>query len=86
MYIIHMYYNIIYSMYIPCIYVHNTMYRCLTVVDMVCMFSFIQWMYPSGGGEENVESAALGIIILWTTWYIYVIVFIYVYLTLLLYM
>jgi len=25
-------------------------------------------MYPSGGGEENVESAALGIIILWTTW------------------
>ena len=26
-------------------------------------------MYPSGGGEENVESAALGIIILWTTWY-----------------
>lgn len=32
--------------------------------------SFVQWMYPSGGGEENVESAALGIIILWTTWYI----------------
>ncbi|CAI8026356.1 Putative ammonium transporter 1 member 5 [Geodia barretti] len=31
--------------------------------------SFIQWMYPSGGGEENVESAALGIIILWTTWF-----------------
>ena len=31
--------------------------------------SFIQWMYPSGGGEENVESAALGIIILWTTWW-----------------
>ena len=52
-------------------YIHNTMYiLCLTVVDMVCMFSFIQWMYPSGGGEENVESAALGIIILWTTWYI----------------
>ena len=31
-------------------------------------YSFTQWMYPSGGGEENVESAALGIIILWTTW------------------
>jgi Amt family ammonium transporter len=31
--------------------------------------NFIQWMYPSGGGEENVESAALGIIILWTTWF-----------------
>lgn len=30
--------------------------------------SFVEWMYPSGGGEENVESAALGIIILWTTW------------------
>ncbi len=25
-------------------------------------------MYPSGGGDENVESAALGILILWTTW------------------
>ena len=60
----------VYMYTIQCIYVHNTMYICLTVVDMVCMFSFIQWMYPSGGGEENVESAALGIIILWTTWYI----------------
>ena len=31
--------------------------------------SFIEWMYPSGGGDENVESAALGILILWTTWF-----------------
>uniref|UniRef100_A0A1X7U2D2 Ammonium transporter AmtB-like domain-containing protein n=1 Tax=Amphimedon queenslandica TaxID=400682 RepID=A0A1X7U2D2_AMPQE len=30
---------------------------------------FLEWMYPSGGGEENVESAALGILILWTTWF-----------------
>ena len=35
----------------------------------IFIFSFVQWMYPSGGGEENMESAALGIIILWTTWY-----------------
>ena len=34
----------------------------------LCGFSFVEWMYPSGGGEENVESAALGILILWTTW------------------
>ena len=31
--------------------------------------SFLEWMYPSGGGDENVESAALGILILWTTWF-----------------
>lgn len=30
---------------------------------------FLEWMYPSSGGEENVESAALGILILWTTWF-----------------
>ena len=36
---------------------------------LVCScFSFLEWLYPSGGGEENVESAALGILILWTTW------------------
>ena len=29
--------------------------------------SFIDWLYPSGG-EGEVESSALGIIILWTTW------------------
>ncbi|XP_064390496.1 ammonium transporter 2-like isoform X2 [Halichondria panicea] len=31
--------------------------------------NFLEWMYPSGGGDENVESAALGILILWTTWF-----------------
>ena len=31
--------------------------------------SFLEWMYPKGGGDENVESAALGVLILWTTWY-----------------
>ena len=35
---------------------------------VLSVYRFIEWMYPSGGGEENVESAALGIIILWTTW------------------
>jgi len=35
---------------------------------MSIIFSFIKWMYPSGGGDENVEFAALGILILWTTW------------------
>ena len=41
---------------------------CCYLVLPVVIFSFVEWMYPSGGGEENVESAALGIIILWTTW------------------
>jgi len=27
-------------------------------------------MYPNDGGGENVESAALGVLILWTTWYV----------------
>ncbi|XP_065911000.1 ammonium transporter 2-like isoform X2 [Dysidea avara] len=31
--------------------------------------SFLEWMYPKGGGDENVESAALGVLILWTTWF-----------------
>ena len=26
-------------------------------------------MYKPGGGGENVESAALGVLILWTTWF-----------------
>ena len=30
---------------------------------------FLDWMYPVGGGGENVESAALGVLILWTTWF-----------------
>ena len=30
---------------------------------------FLDWMYPAGGGGENVESAALGVLILWTTWF-----------------
>ena len=30
---------------------------------------FFDWMYPVGGGGENVESAALGVLILWTTWF-----------------
>jgi len=34
--------------------------------------SFLEWMYPKGGGDENVESAALGVLILWTTWYAHV--------------
>ena len=38
------------------------------ILALVCRCRFIEFMYPSGGGEENVESAALGIIILWTTW------------------
>ena len=32
----------------------------------------MEWMYPKGGGDENVESAALGVLILWTTWYVFV--------------
>lgn len=32
--------------------------------------TFLEWMYPKGGGDENVESAALGVLILWTTWYV----------------
>ena len=42
----------------------------ITVLFHSCfVFSFLEWLYPSGGGEENVESAALGILILWTTWW-----------------
>ena len=37
--------------------------RCLT------FRGFLDWMYPAGGGGENVESAALGVLILWTTWF-----------------
>ena len=31
---------------------------------------FFHWMYPSGGGDEFIDSAALGILILWTTWFV----------------
>jgi Amt family ammonium transporter len=37
--------------------------------EVVHKKGFLEWMYPSGGGDENVESAALGILILWTTWF-----------------
>ena len=30
--------------------------------------TFINWMYLEAGGNENVESAVLGVLILWTTW------------------
>ena len=43
----------------------SVLYMCIHVL-VYCRF--LEWMYPSGGGEENVESAALGILILWTTW------------------
>ena len=33
------------------------------------MSKFFHWMYPSGGGDEFIDSAALGIFILWTTWF-----------------
>jgi Amt family ammonium transporter len=36
---------------------------------LIAFHDFLDWMYPSGGGGENVESAALGVIILWTTWF-----------------
>ena len=29
---------------------------------------YFNFVYPSGGGTENVDNAALGILILWTTW------------------
>ena len=31
---------------------------------------FFEWMYPiSGGSEENIEKAALGVLILWFGWF-----------------
>lgn len=30
--------------------------------------NFLEWMYPVGGGEESVEDAALGVVILWFCW------------------
>lgn len=31
--------------------------------------NFLEWMYPVGGGEESVEDAALGVVILWFCWF-----------------
>lgn len=52
-------------MILPAIVVPDT---CIMITSYYLPPSFVQWLYPSSGGEENVESAALGIIILWTTW------------------
>ena len=31
---------------------------------------FWEWMYPPMAGEENVEMAALGVLILWFSWHV----------------
>ena len=32
--------------------------------------SFFLWLYPVGGGnEDNIEKAALGVLILWVGWF-----------------
>lgn len=41
----------------------------LVISSRNVLHRFLEDVYPSGGGQENVESAALGIIILWTTWF-----------------
>jgi Amt family ammonium transporter len=37
--------------------------------EVVTPRSFLEWMYPVGGGEESVSFAALGVVILWFCWF-----------------
>ena len=53
--------------------VHYLLYNIMVLpyVSLQCLHNrFLEWLYPTGGGTGNVQYAALGAFILWTTWYI----------------
>ena len=47
----------------------KSIFQLLFVIASFCFIrGFWDWMYPEMAGNENVEMAALGVIILWFSW------------------